>query len=70
MNFRRGLFRVWVGLSLLWVCLIGVIFYTDAQKYFQPIHLTVAKYDLEFPGMISRETVRTALITFFKTASD
>jgi hypothetical protein len=42
-------------------------FYGDAQKYFQPIHLTVAKYDFEFPGTISRDTVRAKLITFFKT---
>jgi hypothetical protein len=66
MNIRGGLFRVWVGLSLIWVCLIGVIFFADAQKYFQPIRLTVAGSNFEFPGTTSRSTVEAALVEFLK----
>jgi hypothetical protein len=51
---------------LIWACLIGIIFFGDAQKYFQPIRLTVANYELEFPGTTSRSTVKAALVTFFK----
>jgi hypothetical protein len=64
MNARRGFFRVWIAVSVLWACLLAVIFYSDALKYTKPIHLTVAKYELEFPGTTSRETIRLALITF------
>jgi hypothetical protein len=66
MNMRRGLFRAWVGFSLIWVCLIGVVFFSDAQKYFQPIRLTVAGSNFEFPGTTSRNTVQAALVQFFK----
>jgi hypothetical protein len=66
MNIRRGLFRAWVGLSLIWACLIGLIFFADAQKYLQPIRLTVADSKFEFPGTTARSTVRAALVTFFK----
>jgi|SRR5882672_1298654 hypothetical protein len=66
MNIRRGLFRAWVGLSLMWACLIGFIFFADAQKYLQPIRLTVADSKFEFPGTTSRSTVKAALVTFFK----
>ncbi len=66
MNIRRGLFRVWVGLSLIWACLIGLIFFADAQQYLKPVRLTVADSKFEFPGTISRSTVKEALVTFFK----
>jgi hypothetical protein len=66
MNIRRGLFRAWVGLTLMWACLIGVIFFAEAQKYFRPIRLTVANYQIEFPGTTSRSTVKEALVTFLK----
>jgi hypothetical protein len=64
MNVRRGLFRAWIGLSLIWACLLGVIFFSDAQKYFQPIRLTVAGSNFEFPGTTSRSTVKAALVSF------
>jgi hypothetical protein len=70
MNIRRGLFRVWVGFTLLWICLIGFIGYSDGQKYLRPFTLKTANYELEFPGTTSRETVRTALLTFFKDQRD
>jgi hypothetical protein len=66
MNFRRGLFRAWIGFSLIWVCLIGVIFFADGQKYFKPIRLTVADSNFEFPGTTSRGTVKAALLEFLK----
>jgi hypothetical protein len=66
MNIRRGLFRFSVGLTLIWACLIGVFFFADFQKYFQPIRLTVADTKFEFPGTASRSTVRAALVPFLK----
>jgi hypothetical protein len=66
MNIRRGLFRVWVVLSLIWVCLIGVIFFANAQQYFKPIRLTVAGSNFEFPGTTSRSAVKAVLVSFFE----
>jgi hypothetical protein len=66
MNFRRGLFRAWVVLSLIWVCLIGVIFFANAQQYFKPIRLTVAGSNFEFPGTTSRSAVKADLVSFFE----
>jgi hypothetical protein len=70
MNIRRGLFRVWVSLTLLWACLIGFITYYDGQNFLRPFTLKTANYQLEFPGTTSRETVRKALLTFFKNERD
>lgn len=52
---------MWVGPALLWAYLVGFIAYEDGQKYFRPIRLTVEKYEFEFPGTTSRETVRAAM---------
>jgi hypothetical protein len=42
----------------------------DGHKYLRPFTLKTVNYELEFPGTTSRETVRTALLTFFKDQQD
>jgi hypothetical protein len=66
MNIRGGLFRVWVGVSLVWACLIGLIFFSDAQQYLKPIKLTVEGTHFESPGTTSRSTVKAGLVAFLK----
>ncbi len=66
MNIRRGLFRFWVGLTLIWACLIGFVVFADAQKYFKFRQLTVDGSVLEISGMASRSTVKATLLEFFK----
>lgn len=39
MNFRRGFFRVWVAISLLWLCGIGAVSGPAVHKEFQASRL-------------------------------
>ena len=66
MNIRQGLFRLWVVVSLLWVCLIGFIVSNDARKYLATRQLTVDGNVLEISGTTSRIAVKAELLQLFK----
>ena len=54
MNWKRGLFRVWAVVSLLWLLLAGgfavALFSTQEQQTRQPTFAEIARCELENPG--------------------
>jgi hypothetical protein len=49
MNFRRGFFRLWVVLSVLYVAAIGAIFYGDLKAEFALANNVFSQFDTNIP---------------------
>jgi hypothetical protein len=59
MNIRRGLFRLWAALSLLWLGLSGVVAYFELLGSYQAAHARHT-YELTSPNGIKYEIVSPA----------
>ncbi len=49
MNFRRGFFRLWLVLTVLYICVIGAIFYTDVKSEFALATNFFSQFDTDVP---------------------
>jgi hypothetical protein len=67
MNMRRGLFRLWVVISALWIVFGGYLSYRDLQKVSAPIQLVSPTGDkIEIPGNTSKDAARRAVADYIQ----
>jgi hypothetical protein len=62
MNWRRGLFRLWVALSVAWIVVVAVSLNGNIRNVGAPITLHDGDQAIEFPNNIPRAVMKKALV--------
>ena len=59
MNWKRGLWRLWIALSCGWVATIALTFWGDIRQACAPVIFSYADMGIEFP---EADVIRKVLV--------
>ena len=70
MNWRRGIFRIWIVLSGTWILLVVIFSASRLQEIGNPISISDGDQKFEFPNDLPRDALKAELIQFYAKKSN
>jgi hypothetical protein len=61
-NWKRGLRRLWIALSIGWIAMTALIFWDDIRRAYAPVIFSYADMHIEFPARTEAEVIRKVLV--------